>query len=247
MNRRIRYLSICLSCLVGGSILAESLLATAQQYVPPKRGIPTRREGGGTRGGCMGAGKPLMPLVPLDGFSTAVSDSPTFFWYVPTTRVQAAEFRLLDTRTDEELYATSVPLNSTPGVVSFRLPASITASLKPGIDYTWQFSLLCDPNEPSRNPLVEGLFQRTQADSTLKSQLDRATLADRPSIYATAGIWHDAITTLAQQRCDRPQDSTLLNRWRTLLQSVRLEGYAGESLAPSCSAITNRSAQPNRR
>jgi hypothetical protein len=184
-----------------------------------------------------------MPLVPIDGFSTTVSDSPTFFWYVPKTRVQTAEFRLLDSHTDAELYTTTVTLNNTPGVVGFRLPASVTASLKPGVDYTWQFSLLCDRNEPSRNPLLEGIFQRVQPDAALKSQLERATLADRPSIYATAGIWQDAITALAQQRCDRPQDSTLLTRWRTLLQSVQLGNYAGEPLTPSCSAITSQPGQ----
>jgi hypothetical protein len=245
MFRHISYLPVCLSFLVGGSILAQSVLVSAQQYVPPKRGIPSRRESGGTRGSCIGAGKEFMPLVPTDGFSTSVLDSPTFFWYIPRTVAKTAEFSLLDHHTGVEVYHTTVILNNTPGIIGLRLPASITASLKPGSNYIWQGVILCDSKEPSKNPFVESIFQRIQPNSTLKIQVEQATTVDRPTLYATAGIWQDAIDSLAQQRCDRPQDFTLLNRWITLFKSVQLERYAREPLTTYCKTITRELGPQN--
>ncbi len=42
-----------LSLLLGLLVVGTPLVAFAQSYNPPKRGLPGRREGAGTRGTCM--------------------------------------------------------------------------------------------------------------------------------------------------------------------------------------------------
>ena len=231
-----KLLTVCLSGALSVAVCGVPLLAIAQEYHPPKRGIPGRREGAGTRGTCLRGPKLLMPLTPSDSFSATVSNSPTFFWYVPKTAAQTAEFALLD-ENDRTLYKATLNLPGEASVVSFSLPTSIAASvLTVGKDYYWQFSILCDPNQPSINPFVEGVVQRVKPLAALTSQLKKASPRDRATLYATNGLWQDAIATLAQERCTHPQDQTLVTSWIQLLQSVKLEDFAKESLTASCPA-----------
>jgi len=231
-----KLMSVCLLGVLSSLLCSAPLFAIAQEYHPPKRGTPGRREGAGTRGTCLRGPKLLMPLTPIDSFSTTASNSPTFFWYVPKTAAQTAEFALLD-ENDRTLYKTIVNLPGTPGVLSVTLPASVTTSvLTVGKDFYWQLSILCDPNQPSINPFVEGVVQRLKPTAALTSQLKKANLYDRSALYASNGIWQDAIATLAQERCAKPQDQRVATSWVRLLQSVQLEDYAQDPLMQSCPA-----------
>ena len=239
-DRKLQLLTACLTGVLSVAVCSAPLLAIAQDYHPPQRGTPGRREGAGTRGTCLRGPKLLMPLTPTDSFSATVSNSPTFFWYVPKTVAQSAEFALLDDN-DQTLYKTTFNLPSTAGIVSFNLPAKVTSSvLTVGKDYHWQLSILCDPNQPSINPFVEGVVQRMKPPATLVSQLKKASVRDRPTVYATAGIWQDAIAALVQQRCANPQDPRLVANWTRLLQSVQLGDFAQEPLTQSCPTTTPR-------
>lgn len=233
---RNKSLLFSLSIFVGLMLVGTPFLAMAQQYRPPSRGIPGRREGAGTRGTCMAGQKFLMPLTPVDGFSATVSNSPTFFWYVPPSPARRAEFALLDGN-DRELYKTTIALPATPGIVSYTIPETVTKSvLEVSKDFYWQFTVLCDPNYPSRNPFVEGVVQRINANPNLSNRLKQATsVYDRANIYASAGIWHDAIAILAQNQCTYPNESSPRNHWTTLLQSVQLGEFATEPLTAVCS------------
>ena len=173
----------------------------------------------------------LMPLVPTNAFGTTVEENPTLFWYVPQTSAQSAEFILLDQH-DQELYKTTLPLKKTPGIISFQLPTEV--ALEMDKHYRWQFSLTCDANVPSANPFVEGQIERVELSQSLTKSLERSQTLDRPEIYAKAGIWYDALSTLAELRCQRPGDALLSHRWTTLLKSVELNDLATEPLSQFC-------------
>ncbi|EKQ71328.1 protein of unknown function DUF928 [Leptolyngbyaceae cyanobacterium JSC-12] len=162
MNHLLRKESIRagLAVLLGVAIAGAPLMAMAQQYTPPRRGIPGRREGAGTRspnGRCIQGQKPFTVFNPTANATSSTSKTPTLFWYVPATIAKTGEFRLLSI-TDQEIYTTTVPLNGVPGVVSFQIPDEAAARMEPGKDYRWQFSLNCDPGDPSKNPFLEGIL-----------------------------------------------------------------------------------------
>lgn len=241
MSCRMNRLQIGLALLLGLAIASPPLMAIAQQYRPPRRGIPTRREGAGTRSPgerCMVGQLPLMGLTPSDNFSLTTAQKPVFFWFVPGTNAATAEFRLLD-RTDQVLYAATVKIAGTPGVVSVPLPPPLANQMTVGKDYVWQLSLQCSTTDPSKNPFVEGLVQRTEPNASLRQALATATTPrDKATVYAEAGIWQEAIATLAAQRCRQPNDATLRTSWQTLLRSVALDRYIDVPLTRSCEAIT---------
>ncbi len=173
----------------------------------------------------------MMPLSPQDGFSVTVSNRPTLFWYVPATTAKIAEFRLLG-NDDQELYHQTIGLSGQAGVVSLTLPDRVTESLlTPNQELRWQFSVTCDPNQPSKNPFVEGVIQRNTPDQALIDRVNQAASAsERANVYANAGVWQEAISTLVTQRCLTPTDTALTSSWQNLLKSVRLDNYADEPI-----------------
>ncbi|MBM0741573.1 DUF928 domain-containing protein [Phormidium sp. CLA17] len=228
-----------MALVMGLAIAISPLVALAQQYTPPKRGIPGRREGAGTRspGSCVSSKKSLTALSPTDSFSTTTSPTPTLFWYIPKTKAEMGELRITDD-SDKDIYSAVIPLKGGSEVMSHSVPKSVTKDMEAGKDYRWQFALICDADQPSMNPFVEGIVQRVKVTGALSMALEKAfDVRDRASIYASSGIWQDAISTLAQERCIQPKDSALLSSWNTLLKSVRLEAFAQEPLSRTCTTI----------
>lgn len=210
------------------------------------RGAPGQRAAAGTRAGrCPAVDSHLTALVPatkenLDSdqgrtsaltplesvLGLTVTEYPTFWFYVPYSpdNVHSAEFVLLDDK-DNYVYQKTLKLSEAPGVVSFRLP-STAKPLEIGKSYRWYFLIPCDPQKPSRSVFVNGWVQRIAPSPALMSQLKTATPRERVALYADAGIWHEAQTTLAELRRTEPNDAAIAADWSELLQSVGLEELA---------------------
>jgi len=237
-------IAVYLTFAIGIGLGGFPLLAIAQTYVPPDRGLPGRREGGGTRSGSCAVGQPtLTALTPDKNFGQTLSSYPTWFWYVPQTSAQAAEFVLLD-NTNREVYKATFQIASNPGIISLTLPAhSNLAPLSVGQDYHWYFSLVCDRQDRSADVYTEGWIQRIQPDSALVQQLESAAEGDRPELYATNGIWYDAASSIADLRRLQPNNSTYRDQWNELLRSVELENLAAQPLVQCCEP--DSSAKPD--
>ncbi|MGI0489613.1 DUF928 domain-containing protein [Pantanalinema rosaneae CENA516] len=234
------WLSACLGLLVAGLPLA----ATAIEFQPPKRGMPGRREGGGTRDplACV-RGKPgrLMALLPTTNLGLTTADYPRFFWYMPQTRAKLAEFALFEV--DENLedrqpvYKTTFNISGSPsgGIASLQLSNRTNVPpLKVGKDYRWTVALICDPGNRMRDIAIEGWVQRVAADSKLTRQLTQATVSDRIQLLAQNGLWFDTIAALAAERTAHPTDSALKTSWAELLTSIKLEAIADQPFLPCC-------------
>lgn len=240
-----RWGSVCLGLL----ILSLPFAATAIEFQPPKRGMPGRREGGGTRDplACV-RGKPsrLIALLPTTNLGLTVADYPRFFWYMPQTKAQRAEFTLFEV--DENLedrqpvYQTTftIPAGGTGGIASLQLSKQgNTSPLKVGKDYRWTVSLICDPSNRMRDIAIEGWVQRVAADPKLTRQLAKVKASDRIQLLAEHGLWFDTIATLAAERAAHPSDSALQTSWTELLTSIKLAAIADQPLLPCCQLKVN--------
>jgi hypothetical protein len=227
--------TLTLGVILGGFPVA----AFAQQYIPRDRGLPGRREGGGTRGDCLrsaaNATRPstLTALMPDKNLGLTTSDTPTLFWYVPENAASAAEFILMDDN-DSEVYKARFRVTGEAGIISLSLPEE--AGLPPlavGKDYHWSFALICSTQETSDNSGIvytEGWIQRIEPDAQLQARLAGAAEPDRAAIYAEAGIWQDAIASLAALRRTQPTNALLTTRWNTLMESVGLTTVSNQPL-----------------
>jgi hypothetical protein len=216
------------------------MAAIAQEYVPPNRGIPGRREGGGTRGCWSSATSipldlPLTALVPQQNIGYTLVGYPTFYLYVPqfyAEQATAAEFVLSDVD-GNEVYKTTFQTNDTAGIISLSLPES--ANLPPlevGKDYHWSFSLVCDVSDRSADVVVDSWIQRIEPDAQLSAALQTTPPAQLPNLYARSGIWYDALTSVVQLR-QQPEQDVPAAQWETLLNSVELDDVARYTLIES--------------
>lgn len=215
-------------------------------YTPPS-GLsrPGGREGGGSRGPCIGETSSSynpIALVPVNGFGTTLLARPTFFVYVPAIKAGITPQMQFVLRTwdNRQIYRTTFATVPNPGIVSFSLPELANSpTLEPGKTYKWTFTLICNPNDDDRsdNKLASGSVQRIAPPRALANELAQATAAeDKVAVYARYGIWYDAVSAIANLR--RTGDNpTLQNDWLALLESVQLQKIANqpliEPLAPS--------------
>lgn len=216
---------------------------------PPSTGAPEGRpRGGASRNLCPKAEFPLTALVPTEkpftpGSSAVVpfwalttAEKPTLWFYMPYTQAMTlktpirAEFVLQD-RDRNRLYSTSVALPKEAGVIAVRLPDTAPV-LKADQLYQWRLKINCGSQKTSVPISVDGWIQRTSLDPTLAKQIATAKPKEQVTLYANNGIWHDALSVLADLRLATPTDPALLDLWNALLSdsTVNLKDIADKPL-----------------
>lgn len=178
--------------------------------------------GTGQRNDCPDVNGSLTALIPKTNWGKTVSQSPTFWFYVPYSSEQIAvgKFVLQDEQGINQIEPIQFTLPETPGFVSFTLPETAPI-LEVGLDYYWAFELYCHPK--SRTPIyVEGWIQRGIANSNMGNQGD-VEANQIYQVYWENRIWFDVVNELTQQRLKQPTDKALEAEWLRLLQEGGLE------------------------
>jgi hypothetical protein len=135
----------------------------------------------------------------------------------------------LQDESGKEIYQTSLTKSgTTPGVVGFELPSTVPP-LEVSKRYHWYFLIHCDGNSED-TVFVDGWVERVALKPLLKSQLAQATPQERVTLYAQAGVWHEALTALAKLRSKNPDDAKLIAEWDKLLESIDLKAIAQEPI-----------------
>lgn len=201
------------------------------KFVPSMRWSSLYRAGWGVLGADpYQGGKCVTALVPETSPALTLAEYPTFFIYVPNYVPETspeAEFSLRD-ENGYAIYNTTVKITGAPGIISLSLPADETVlPLEMGKSYQWHFSTAYEPGVNTT-----GWVQRVKLSSTLTQELEKTEPRNRVALYAAAGIWHEALTILAELRCHQPNDLTLADDWVALLVSGGLHQIALEPLFP---------------
>lgn len=196
------------------------------EFPPSNRDGAPRTGGGGTRSSsCVSnEGKKLTALMPnRDNVAKTTEDTPTFYWYVPETESDTAQFVLIDEDGDE-VYFNSFNLPKTPSIVTLTLPDE--TNLKVGKEYLWYFSVVCDERDRSRDVWIQGRLDRTQLSNAVKSRMGQLTPLEQAKVYAEYRIWHETLALIEQLREEQPE------QWQNLLSSVDLEFLSDETVQP---------------
>lgn len=175
----------------------------------------------------------LTALMPSSNIGITLADYPTFFFYVPDVNLEGVEGEfILRNQDNQEIYKEIVALPGGDSIVRVELaPTPNLPPLEVGKSYYWIFSLLLDKVDRSANTDVAGWIKRVEPNSAIKSQLFAATDKAKPAIYASNGIWYEALTSLANLRCASPHDKTINSNWSSLLQQVELPEIAKKPLS----------------
>lgn len=220
-----------------GASLAMTLPAQAQIFNLPNRGAPASTASGGTRSACVESAKTLQALIPERSMGLTASATPYFMVYIPQTKAKTMEFVLRD-QAETDLYRVTLPVPAKAGIVKLQFPAGQPLpNLEVGKDYHWYLALVCKPDDRREDVFVDAWIQRVSATTVLQGKLNKANLSDRFGIYAKAGLWYEALATLATLRHKNPQDSAVAAQWRELLTSVGLSSMVDEPLVNSATTI----------
>lgn len=192
--------------------------------------------GAAARGNCSVEGVKniqMKALLPHTNIGLTTSEKPTFFFQISPTSIKQAKFLLLNAQGDNILYKKIFPLTHAGGVMSFTLPADAEA-LEVGQEYTWELAVLCDPDDQTGNPFVQGSIKRIELNQRLENDLIKVPMAERTELYVHEGIWYDSLKSLADLRFSNPHDPTLVNDWKELLDYAGLSSIDREPLLPCC-------------
>lgn len=209
------------------------------QFPPaPKGDGPVSTAGGGTRGGdtlsaseCGIGNTKMTALVPSQKTLT-VSAHPTFFIYVPESKVKTGEFVLINQQ-GKDVYNTVVQLPAKPSIVQIQLPK--TVALETGNQYKWSFSITCENDGQEFIDTLNVSIQRNELNVSLKNALEKAqTPLKKAEIYARENLWQDTLMIMAQMRNSQPE------LWKELLTSIKINQQIAEApFAPETTVINS--------
>ncbi|MBH8571886.1 DUF928 domain-containing protein [Nostocaceae cyanobacterium CENA369] len=216
--------------------------ATYSWPQPPSDDPPGGRvRGGARRGTCSLANSTLTALAPFtEDVSQQVTNvwglttqaNPTLWFYVPYANNSAYKTKfVLQDQQNNPIYQKAIALPERPGVIGISLPTN-APQLAVDKQYRWFLNISCNQKQPSPPIYVEGVIKRVNLKQAITKQFKTATLLEQSTIYAQNGIWHDALTTLAQLRQKNPQDKALEVEWKNLLASIRLDDVASQPILP---------------
>ncbi|MUL34927.1 DUF928 domain-containing protein [Gloeocapsopsis dulcis] len=196
VKKRIDSRLLTISVLVFSLGLCNTVLA---EYRPPSDQKPptTRTTGTVTRGGCRGDKQTtLTALAPQKHTGQTVSSHPTFAWFVPDAESYPLEFRLYRYEASgNRALMQKIQLQSQSGIMSFSLPPD-TPPLGTGQRYHWQVVLFCNPNRPSSALATGADLDVVAIPHDLASKLATTNNPQqRVNLYASAGLWYDALST----------------------------------------------------
>ncbi|BAY19146.1 hypothetical protein NIES21_50050 [Anabaenopsis circularis NIES-21] len=224
-----KFLSTAISAIVGLTILSSVVPVQAEVKINlPNLGKgPGRRVPGGSRGiNCVAKNQYLTAIVPISNIGLTTIANPSLYFYIPDNKAPEVELVVQD-ENEQEVYKQKYKPSGNAGVVGVSLPDNTLAK---GQKYRWNFSIICNTQDRSLDKLVQGTIQRID-NPQLMSKLENASPQERLKLYAEAGIWQDALDTLAKLRYSRPQDSALKADWVSLLTTdgVKLDTQVAQA------------------
>lgn len=225
-------LSLIGSLSTGVQAQNKSIYTTKDHKVtfePPQGSKPERTVGGASRGqpcplNSIQQDLPFTPLLPTDSPSLTMESHPTLLVYIPETSATTALLSVRDANEDYD-YQTEVSISDSPGIFSLSLPND-APGLTINHEYQWSLILMCDSKLRPDSPVVKGDVMRVASDSYLTDKLAQADLLESASLYGTAGLWYDAVSSLAKLKCMNPKDQSITSSWEELLDSVGLNNVA---------------------
>ena len=207
-----------------GPVFVAQNTPSVPHYVPPRRGAPHARAGGGSRGAR--ALPTPTALAPPHLADTAVAQ-PSVFWHVDEGPVEGTHvfFTLNDEDSLDPLVETELPTPTSAGIQRVRL-ADLGVELAPEREYEWAISLIADPSRRSGDSLSVGYIRRSTGSPV-------ASLAN-PSAdeFATHGLWYDALEAVSDEVDAAPGASAPRQRRNALLRQAELD-VAMEAVEPN--------------
>jgi hypothetical protein len=218
--------------------LTVGTIATAAQPQPvrwsPEKGrgsVGGTLSGGrrGTEATCNATTETPTPVITLlvpgspEGLLTT-SSNPSFHWYTETQKPIAMTFVLQHPDQATPIYKQTIQIDQA-GLASVALPSN--HALEIGTPYRWSVFLACANNQ-SNELVARSFIERIDRTDLMQKTIGRSAL-EQGAIFASAGIWYDAVSLLVTAYQKAPQNGDIKTGLKSLLQQAE-SSEAGQRL-----------------
>lgn len=206
---------------------------------------PRRRSGGGKRGDNLcknshGEDFKLTAIAPENVQGLTVKSNPIFYFFFPLkseTKLQY-EFSIFELQADGQK-GTKIEKRTNEwqnlSVIAIQVQSDKTLNINQ--DYSWNLTVICNPNDRAEDLTVEGVIRRVELSPNLFAQIDKATPEQKVLLYAKAGIWYETVASIfAEDLCqNNPRLANSLWIQLIKLESVKLDDLE-KNFSPCLSA-----------
>jgi hypothetical protein len=223
--------------LVSGSWAQAPASKPAPDRSTPPRAIvykaaagsaPAARVTGGSRGS--GDAAVRLDVLAPDETGLTTQEQPSLFWYQSKPATAKFELTLLQEGKAKPVLQLKTDRAGQAGIQRLKL-SEHGVKLEPGVEYRWVVALVLDPKNRSKDLVASGFIKRVEASKELQDKLAKASPAERPAIYADAGIWHDALASLSDLTESQPDNPAWHEQRAELLRQVGLTFAAASETA----------------
>jgi hypothetical protein len=160
-----------------------------------------------------------------DHVGLTVEEQPSLYWYLSQATSLPVELTISKDRAIEPLFETRLPSPLPSGIQRVAL-VDYHVRLAPGVDYRWHVSVIYDLKQRSRDVVASGVIKLQEAPQALLTRLSEADKSRKPSIYAEAGFWYDAISSISELIEAAPHNLNLRHQRAALTEQVSLPEVA---------------------
>ena len=216
----------CIAILSCSIATAQDLPVDASTVLQSKRTIrfnqsqgatPIARVGGGMRG--TDENIVFTVLAPKQAGLTTQAQ-PTLYWY-QSEPAEDMQFELTLNVDDETIHEVRISQAVNSGIQKLDL-SEVDVSLEADRLYEWIIALIPDPNDRANDITSSTFIQRIAVTETLSNELQEADSGEYPYVYASAGIWYDALKSLNDAIEAAPDDEKLKLVMMQLLEQADL-------------------------
>ena len=198
------------------------------KFSRPATGAPSVRLTGGSRG--TGDSTVTLDVLAPDDVGLTTQEQPSLFWYQSKPAAVKFELTLLQENKVKPLVQVTAERSLNAGIQRVRL-SDHGVKLAPGVEYQWVVALIADPENRSKDLVASGMIKRTEASADLQKSIAAANPESLAGVYAEAGIWYDALSTISDRIDADPQNKSLQESRADLLRQGGLKGAVVSPLA----------------
>jgi hypothetical protein len=161
-----------------------------------------------------------------DKLISTTATYPTFLFFVPTTSASQAQF-VVKGSDRKAIYRQTFALSGQSGILRVALPTDGSIrKLALGQTYKWEFNIICDPDDRSKDDFVVGSLQRESLSNDPNYQLP-LSLRDQLLFYRVKELNYDELVVLDALRRENATNGEIQTSWESLLERYKFADLKG--------------------
>jgi hypothetical protein len=151
---------------------------------------------------------------------------PTLYWYAHPPVATRFKIGRIDKDKIDPLLEVEAGSEKVAGIQQLDL-GDHNLSLKPQVAYQWSVTQVINEGSQSTGVIASGVIERMEPGEGLTSRIEKSHGMNLVGVYASEGIWYDALETISSMIAESPEDQGLLTIRASLLDQVGLHAATG--------------------